>query len=149
MFFRNKSKVTVDTGIIVAALIYKSSTLRNVLETVKEKDEMMLSNIILFQCKRQSKKRNCPYTSEEIEKMIRDIFPDVVRVDLVPLEVMKALYRIRDDDDLEILYSADMTDSEIILSSDRDFFDKSKPILGINAKIMNVNDYMRSRGKLK
>lgn len=145
--FSKRRRVTVDTNIIVAALIYGSADCRNVLDTVKECDELMMTNIILFQCTRQSRKKHCPLDSEEIEKRVREMCPDVRYVEIIPLEQLKRRYYIRSDKDYETLYSADVTDSEILLTSDNDFYDPERPVKGIHAKILRVNDYLVGRGR--
>jgi len=68
--------------------------------------------------------------------------PDVVYIELIPLEQLKERYSMRDDSDLEVLYSADMTDSQIIIASDHDFHDPNNPVKGVKAKIMWPDEYL-------
>ena len=53
--------------------------------------------------------------------------------------------KARNEDDLEVLYSADMLDADILIASDRDFFDKERPPRGIRARIMRPSDYLKRR----
>ena len=145
--FAKRRRVTVDANIIVAALIYGCADCRDVLDTVNECDQLMMTNIILFQCTRQGRKKKCPVDSEEIERRVREICPDVKYVEIIPLEQLKTRYYIRSDKDYETLYSADVTDSEILLTSDNDFYDPERPVKGIRAKILRMDDYLKGRGR--
>jgi predicted nucleic acid-binding protein len=137
-----KRRVTVDTGLIVAAVIYGSAKSRELIDTVKAKDELVMTNIILLQCTRQGRKKKCPISEREIERRVREMCPDVVYIELIPLEQLKERYSMRDDSDLEVLYSADMTDSQIIIASDHDFHDPNNPVKGVKAKIMWPDEYL-------
>ena len=126
-----RKKVTVDANIIVAALVYGSPKSQLLIDTVNDEDELVMTNIILMQCARQGKKKGCPLDCEEIERRVRAI--------------LKERYYIRDDKDYEILYSADVTESDFLVTTDKDFFDPRRPVKGLRAKILHMDEYLRRK----
>lgn len=139
---RSRRKVSVDANVLVAAVVYRSKFMPKVLDRIRSKDELIVSNIILFQCTRQALKSKCPLSSEEIRKAVLDICPDVVEIELVPVEDLRMRYSIRDESDLETLYSVDMTHSEILVTGDDDFFDEKNPPKGVKVRYMRPNEYL-------
>ena len=138
-------RVVVDTGVIMAVVAYRSKRLQPVFEKARNEDDLVISNIILMQCARQADKDKCELSREEIISRVRELCPNVVEIAIVPLEELRGRYIMRDESDLEILYSADMLDADILVSSDDDFFDPKRPPKGIRAKIMRPMDYLRRR----
>lgn len=138
-------RVIVDTGVIMAVVAYRSKSLSSVFEKAKKEDELVISNIILMQCARQSNKRKCTLSKDEIIEKVRTLCPNVVEIAIVPLEELRERYSMRDESDLEILYSADMLDADLLITSDKDFFDEERPPKGIRAKIMRPMEYLKRR----
>ena len=54
-------------------------------------------------------------------------------------------YRMWDDSDLEILYSADVLDIDILITSDGTFFDANGPLRDICARIMRPLEHLMGR----
>lgn len=144
MIFRlfNRRRVSVDANVLMAAIAYRSKVAPRVLSKIKDRDKLIVSNIILFQCTRQSMKRKCPLDEDQIRKAVFEICPDVVEIDIIPLEELKKRYKMRDESDLETLYSVDMTNSEILVTGDDDFFDAKNPPQGVKVQFMRLNDYL-------
>lgn len=105
----------------------------------------MISNIILMQCARQADKKRCALSREEIIAKVRELCPNVVEIAIMPLNDLKARYSLRDESDLEVLYSADVLDADILITSDEDFYDPDRPVKGIRAKIMRPSEYLRRK----
>lgn len=145
---RQKDRVVIDTGVIMAVVAYKSKRLVPVFEKARSEDDLVISNIILMQCARQADKGKCSMSREEIIEKVRELCPNVVEIAIMPLEELKTRYSMRDDSDLEILYTADVLDADVIVTSDNDFFDEGNPPRGIRAKILRPLDYLgRRRGQ--
>ncbi|MBR6910993.1 MAG: hypothetical protein IKN41_03960 [Candidatus Methanomethylophilaceae archaeon] len=138
-------RVVVDTGVIMAVVAYRSKHLIPVFDKARNEDDLVISNIILMQCARQADKDKCELSRDEIIAKVRELCPNVVGIAIVPLEELRERYMMRDDSDLEVLYSADMLDADILIASDRDFFDKERPPRGIRARIMRPSDYLKRR----
>ena len=138
-----KDRVVVDTGIIMAVIAYRSKSLVPVFDKAKRKDDLVISNIILMQCVRQADKRKCTLTREEIVQKVTELCPNVVEIDVLPLEELRKHYSMRDDSDLEILYTADVLDADIVITGDNDFFDEKNPPKGVKVRFMRPREYLQ------
>lgn len=148
MIARRKDRVVVDTGIIMAVVAYRSRSLVPVFEKARDEGDLVISNIILMQCARQADKGKCSLSREEIIAKVRELCPNVVEIAIMPLEELRNRYSMRDDSDLEILYTADALDADIIVTSDNDFFDERNPPRGTRARILRPLEYLgRRRGQ--
>lgn len=103
----------------------------------------MISNIILMQCARQADKRKCTLSREEIIEKVTELCPNVVEIDVLPLEELRKHYSMRDDSDLEILYTADVLDADIVVTGDNDFFDEKNPPKGVKVRFMRPREYLQ------
>lgn len=139
---RSRRRVSVDANVLMAAIAYRSKVAPLVLDKIRSKDDLIVSNIILLQCTRQAGKKNCPLDREAIRRAVLEICPDVVMIELLPLDELRRRYSIRDEGDLEVLYSADATHSDILITGDKDFYDESWPPKGANVKFMRPRDYL-------
>ena len=141
----DRRTVVVDTGVIMAVVAYRSKSLVPVFDKARREDDLVISNIILMQCARQAGKKKCSLDRDEIIARVRELCPNVVEIAIVPLEELRRKYRMRDDSDLEVLYSADVLDADILITSDGDFFDEKRPPRGIRARIMRPLEYLMGR----
>jgi len=113
----------------VRAVVFKSTN----------SDRTMISRPILEECERYSRKPNAKITAEEIRRILLTISPEIIDIGPVPdVDELKKMYSIRDPKDLPILYSADMTDSVILVTDDKDF----ETAEGIKAEIMGLLRYI-------
>lgn len=138
-----KDRVVVDTGIIMAVIAYRSKSLVPVFDKAKRKDDLVISNIILMQCARQADKRKCTLAREEIVQKVTELCPNVVEIDVLPLEELRKHYSMRDDSNLEILYTADVLDADIVITGDNDFFDEKNPPKGVKVRFMRPREYLQ------
>ena len=136
-------RIVIDTNVIMAVVAYRSKTLRPDFDKARREDDLVISNIILMQCVRQADKKKCILSKEEVLEKVREICPKVVDIEILPMTELKRRYSIRDDSDLEILYSADALDADMLITNDNDFYDPDFPPKGIRARIMRPWDYMR------
>ncbi|MCL2142675.1 MAG: type II toxin-antitoxin system VapC family toxin [Methanomassiliicoccaceae archaeon] len=146
---RNR-KVTLDTSVLIAWVLSKKerSLYRVVVRKAVTEDILMLTDIIWDECldfadKKRGRKANI--TREDIDAKLRELSVDVVHIRPIPTDnELKAMgYSIRDDDDLKILYSADITNSVILVTKDDDFRGDVK---GIKAKVMTSKSYLHENG---
>ena len=142
MSLLRRRKVSVDANVLMAAIAYKSTVAPKVIDREKERDTLVISNIILFQCTRQSGKKNCGMTEEQIRDAVFAISPEIEMVDILPVSELRKRYSIRDDSDLETLYSIDVTGAEIFITGDDDFFDPIRPPAGVTVRFIRPRDYL-------
>lgn len=140
--FNRKRRVSVDANVLMAAIAYRSKVVPLVLDKIRTHDELIVSNIILFQCTRQSGKKGCNLDEESIRKAVLDICPDVAMIEILPIEELRKRYSIRDEEDLEVLYSVDATDSDILVTGDKDFYDVDRPPRGVKVRFMRPREYL-------
>jgi predicted nucleic acid-binding protein len=131
----------LDTSVLIAWVITKNddSIVKKVVLKAVNEDRLMLSDIIYDECLKYGDKRKAKATKEEIVAKLTELGP-VVRISPVPPEEeLLKRYRIRDRDDLRILYSVEMTNSVILVTYDDDF---SGDIGCITAEIMRPENYL-------
>lgn len=144
----DRERVVVDTGVIMAVVAYRSKRLVPVFEKARREDDLVISNIILMQCARQADKPKCELSRQEIVDKVRQLCPNVVEIAVIPMSELREHYVMRDDSDLEVLYSADVLDADILIASDEDFFDTERPPRGVRARIMRPRDYLKRRRRI-
>ncbi len=138
-----RRKVSVDANVLLAAIVYRSKTMPILLDRINQCDTLIVSNIILFQCTRHANREECTLSEKQIRDAVLKICPDVVEIELLSVEDLRKRYSIRDESDLETLYSVDATGSDIFITGDRDFYDPNAPPQGITARIMRPRDYLK------
>ncbi|MCL2032012.1 MAG: PIN domain-containing protein [Methanomassiliicoccaceae archaeon] len=136
-----KRNVTLDSSVLISYVISKhnDTTVKKVVTKSVTDDRLMLTDVIFDECLRYTDKRKSRTTKENMSMKLRDVSPKIIDISPVPSteELMKK-YKVRDLDDLKILYSVEMTDSVILVTLDDDFTD----VEGIKAKIMRPEQYL-------
>ena len=146
---KRKRNITLDTNILVAWVLSKKegSITRRVITKSITDDRLMLSDVICDECLGFAETKSgqkAKVTKEYIAARLDELNVNVIRISPVPSddELKKMGYRIRDDEDLKILYSVSMTDSVTLVTRDDDF---SGDVAGIKARIMDPESYLRDR----
>jgi len=139
--FRQKRNITLDTSVLIAWIITKheDSIVKKVVTKSITDDRLMLTDIIYEECLKYADKRKSKASNEEITAKLSALSPKIIKISPIPSdEELLKRYRIRDTNDLKILYSVEMTDSVILITYDDDFSD----IEGVKAKIMDPVEYL-------
>jgi putative PIN family toxin of toxin-antitoxin system len=110
----------LDTNILVSAIVFRSKHMNEIIRLLSEKHALVL----------------CSYVVDELHEVINDKFPshagDVSKFRLeLPFELVYTpqelpkheLFKIRDEDDEKVLYSAIIADVDILVTGDKDFYD--------------------------
>jgi putative PIN family toxin of toxin-antitoxin system len=121
-------RVFVDTNIIVSAILFPKSKVAEAFSIILKEHCLVI----------------CQYTIEELEEVFRNKFPEKIgsikkfmnelTYDIVdiPQKIDYSKYpKIRDQNDLPILISAILSNSDILLTGDKDFEDIEikKPVI--------------------
>jgi len=102
----------------------------------------MLTDVIFAECQKYADKRGSRTSEEEMSRKLKELSPEIIDVSSVPSnEELKKKYKIRDLEDMKILYSVEMTNSVILVTLDDDFSD----VDGLRAKIMRPGEYLYER----
>jgi len=140
-----KRKITIDSNVIIAAAFSKGgpdgSTAQRVIIKCKTQDLPMLTDVIADECLKRARRPKSRVTISEMRAKLNDVSSEIINLKPVPSAgELKKIYKIRDIHDLKILYSADKTYSEIVITQDKDFFEG---VEGINARIMDIYEYIK------
>jgi len=144
-----RRKVTLDANTIISGLRdgkNGETTTNKVLKKSVTEDELMLTNVIFIEVDRYVETRTKGDAKDKMKGKLERIAKDVIAIELPPDAELKRMYRIRDDDDYKILYSADVTGSEVLVTGDDDFHDpKTKG--PENVRIVRPREYLNEKRK--
>jgi len=113
-------RVMLDTNILISAIVFNSKLMWNVIKRIEEKGSIVLSS----------------YVIDELHEVINGKFPtkagalEQFLIEL-PFELIYTpkilpnheIFTIRDKDDEKVLYSAVISDVDILVTGDKDFFE--------------------------
>jgi len=136
-----RRNVTLDSNILIAYIVSKreNTVIKKVIAKSVNYDKLMLTNIIFEECLDFASKRNANISEEEISVKLKKICPIIIDISPIPSDTdLLKKFKIRDIDDLKILYSVEVTNSEILVTMDEDFSE----VEGIKAKIMKPTEYL-------
>jgi len=136
-----KRGVTLDSNVIIGHVISKhdNTLLRCVVMKCISEDIPMLTDVIVNECLNYTRKPHSKVSYALMKERLNDISADIIELEPIPsAEELEKRYKIRSRKDLRILYSAETTESVIIVTQDHDFND----VGGISAKIMGPEGYL-------
>lgn len=121
-------KVFVDTNVIISAMLFPSGKVARVFSHLLEKHTVVISSYTKEECK-EVFERKFPEKLKQLE-----IFFDGINFEefATPNKIDENKYpKIRDVKDLPVLASAILSDSDILLTGDKDFEDLKidKPLI--------------------
>jgi putative PIN family toxin of toxin-antitoxin system len=129
----------LDTNVIIALIAFKSVKLKEMLKFICENHALVLSNKIIDETIETTKKKFPQYlqvTDKFFEKIPYEYF---YLNDNEPTEN----YPIRDKEDVKILQSAILSDADVLITEDNDFFDFKYDGL----EILKPVDFMKKYNK--
>lgn len=130
-------RVFVDTNIIISAILFPNGKTAGVFSYLLEKHTVIISSYTKEECKEVFKKKF------PLKKELLDIFFDGISFEEFksPEEIDEKPYpKIRDIKDLPILVSAILSDSDILITGDKDFEDIKidKPLIFTPTKYFDL-----------
>ncbi|EPF30920.1 hypothetical protein HMPREF9194_01246 [Treponema maltophilum ATCC 51939] len=130
-------RVFVDTNIIISAILFPNGKTAGVFSYLLEKHTVIISSYTKEECKEVFKKKF------PLKKELLDIFFDGISFEEFksPEEIDEKQYpKIRDIKDLPILVSAILSDSDILITGDKDFEDIKidKPLIFTPTKYFDL-----------
>ncbi len=113
-------RVMLDTNIIISIVIFNSEKLKQLLIRICDNYSLVLSSYIIKEVEDVTK-RKFPNKVEDIEKFLYKL---PYEMEYVPSKIdIKTIPNIRDCKDMPILYSAIVSDVDILITGDKDFED--------------------------
>ena len=130
-------RVFVDTNIVISAILFPNGKTAGVFSYLLEKHTVIISSYTKEECKEVFKKKF------PLKKELLDIFFDGISFEEFksPEEIDEKQYpKIRDIKDLPILVSAILSDSDILITGDKDFEDIKidKPLIFTPTKYFDL-----------
>lgn len=113
-------RIMIDTNVIISAILFPKSQLSKVIESVTENHTLILCSHIIEELQEIFKRKF------QEKRYLLDKFLYKLAYDLVytPADINSADYpEIRDKKDLPILVSAFLSDVDILITGDKDFFE--------------------------
>ena len=130
-------RVFVDTNIVISAILFPNGKTAKVFSHLLEKHTIIISSYIKEECKEVFEKK-FPLKKEQL-----NIFFDGISFEEFksPEEIEEQQYpKIRDIKDLPVLASAILSDSDILITGDKDFEDVKidKPLIFTPTKYFDL-----------
>ena len=135
MRFWRRRRVMLDTNVIYSGIRYPKSNTAKIVDKALETDDLQITSVNYNECletvrnkqNRQRKKGKSPeITVEEMRNSLDDIVSrttsgEVKKIKLPRAKALEKMYSIRDKKDRKILYAAEKTGSEMLITGDKDF----------------------------
>lgn len=110
-------KVMLDTNILISAFLFKSKIINQLIDGLSKKYEVVICSYTIKELKLLIKTK-FKVSNNELLKFLK-MFPfTYVKT---PFLVKKDLFKIRDEDDYIILYTAIINDIDVFITGDKDF----------------------------
>ena len=142
IFNWKRRNVTFDTNVLLEYVLSKKedSLIRKAIAKAVEKDNLMLTDVILDEAMAYERKDTTGrYDADAIRVKLIEIAGAPIIISPIPDVIdLKKMFEIDDEDDLKILWSAQMTNSVIIVTSDKHYFHVS----GVSARILTPDEYL-------
>lgn len=127
-------RIMLDTNILISIAIFNSNKLKDLLVNICDRHTLVLSSYIVQELEEVTE-RKFPNKRKNIDEFLYNI---PYKLEYTPNTILneKAL-SIRDEKDIPVLYSAIISDVDILITGDKDFQDVEieKP------EIMTVNEF--------
>jgi putative PIN family toxin of toxin-antitoxin system len=109
----------VDTNVIISAMVFRSSKMKDVLRKAKDEHELCVASYSIEETKRILNEK-----FKGIETSLDQFFEDYPYTLITPLlEEGTPLVKIRDEKDYPVIYAAITGQIDLLLTGDKDFFD--------------------------
>lgn len=127
-------RVMLDTNVIISYVLFKNETMEMFYNYVLNNEELVISNYIIDELKEVFKRK----FKDKI--YVLDAFLNDLDIESISIDMINDLhlFKIRDQGDYPILYSAIVGNVDIFITGDEDF----KSVVIEKPKIMTISEYM-------
>ncbi len=125
----------LDTNILISIVIFNSDKLKKMLIDICDKHTLVLSSYVIEELEEVTQRK---FPSKK-KNMAEFLFQLPYKLEYTPSVILdEKVLNIRDKKDIPVLYSAIISDVDILITGDRDFedIDIEKP------EIMTPNDFL-------
>ena len=110
-------RIMLDTNVLISAIVFKSKTMHEMLAMILNEHRLVLSSYVIDELKQVVSRKFEGKSSALDEFLIALPYEFVYTPDVMG----KELFKIRDDMDYPVLYTAIIEDVDILVTGDKDF----------------------------
>lgn len=114
-------KVMIDTNIIISAALFKSHAIKELMNNIFDNHTLVLTNSIIDEVKGVVSYK-FPHKVDETDAFFASISFEYQHT---PTNDDEEQIKIRDDSDRKIIASAKMAQVDVLITGDKDFFDRT------------------------
>lgn len=129
--------IMLDTNILISIVIFNSSRLKEMLIKICDKYTLVLSSYIIEEFKEVINKK-FPNNRKNIDDFLSKL-PYILNITPINKDMDNIKINIRDKNDIPVLYSAIVSNVDIFITGDKDFYNVNIK----RPKIMTVNDFLK------
>lgn len=107
----------LDTNILVSLLLFPNHCMNHMMETILSAHNLVLSSFVVEELKAVVQ-RKFPAKTAIVDDLLTKMSFDLV---YTPEQITDKLFRIRDEKDYPVLYTAIIEDVDILITGDKDF----------------------------
>jgi putative PIN family toxin of toxin-antitoxin system len=112
-------RIAIDTSILISVILFPNTPLDRMIKIITEKHKMVLSSFVIEELlnvveRKFSGKRGA------LDRFLSKFPYEMV---YTPKEMERGLFRIRDETDYPVLYTAIIKDVDVFITGDKDFLD--------------------------
>ena len=112
-------RIMLDTNILISAIIFKSKMMYDVFAVILSEHKLVLSSYVITELK-EVITRKCTGKSTLLDEFLTVLPYEFV---YTPDVMNRDLFKIRDEMDYPVLYTAIIEDVDILLTGDKDFME--------------------------
>ena len=112
-------RVMLDTNVLVSALLFPSERMNRMLDHISFFHELALSSFVIDEL-RAVVAEKFPSKVAAINHLLKSMSYELV---LTPKEIPRGLFEIRDAADYPVVYSAMISNTDVLITGDKDFAD--------------------------
>ena len=129
-------RVMLDTNVLISMILFPGMDFKRILKNITESHTLVLSSFVITELKNVAD-RKFPHKRKDIDRFLAELSYELV---YTPDYMDHSLFKIRDINDYPVLYSAIISDVDILITGDADFFN----IEIDHPKIINPRGYIDS-----
>jgi putative PIN family toxin of toxin-antitoxin system len=116
----NKKRIFIDTNILISAIVSPNGKVAELLKSIAKKHTLIISDTVIRETKKVLNSK-----LPERESYLSQFFL-TLKFEYVPdnIENTDETIIIRDKDDVKIIQSAYISEADILITNDKDFFDR-------------------------
>lgn len=112
-------RIMIDTNILVSTILFSSTQMNELIRVITEKHKLILSSFVIEELMGVVK-RKFKNKEEAVDRFLSKFPYEMV---YTPKETVQGLFKIRDEKDYPVLYTAIIEDVDILITGDKDFAD--------------------------